>query len=209
MQASTTDVLMAPGPKPLQQACLLVGRFQYHFGRIEQKIDQGVIKLLDFDDKAGLIVTSSVDFAKKLNLLWAVAHGQATNDQGRRFVERTFKAVFAVNTDRQLVIHSSFEPAPSGDVQFKRTVAKDGHLRVDDQVWGEKKFDEQYTKMEKLADDLDKLVDVIKPAPVEGVITWLSALSEPVPLHRPESPGMRKVYQALFSPIPGSKKPAR
>jgi hypothetical protein len=208
MQASTADVLM-PEPKPLQQACLLVGRFQYHFGRIEQKIDQGVIKLLDLDDKAGLIVTSSVDFAKKLTLLWAVAHGQATNDQGRKFVDRTCKDVFAVNIDRQLVIHSSFEPAPTGGVQFKRTVARDGRVRVDDQVWGKKKFDDEYTKMNKLADDLDKLVDVIKPAPVEGVITWLSALSEPVPLHRPESPGMRKVYQALFSPIPGSKKPDR
>jgi hypothetical protein len=95
-------------------------------------------------------------------------------------------------------------------VQFKRTVAKDGRVRVDDQVWGDKKFDDQYTKMKKLDDDLHKLVDVIKPAPVEGVITWLSALSEPVPLHRPESSGMRKAaYQALFSPIPGSKKSDR
>jgi hypothetical protein len=147
MQASTTDVLMGPEPNsasqtantsaqtdPLQLACLLVGRFQYHFARIEQKIDQGVIKLLDLDDKAGPIVTSSVDFAKKLNLLWGVAYKQASNDQGREFVDVTCKAVFAVNTDRQLVIHSSFEPANTGDVQFKRTVAKDGRVRVDDQV---------------------------------------------------------------------------
>ena len=27
----------------LERACRLVGRFQYHFARIEQKIDQGVI----------------------------------------------------------------------------------------------------------------------------------------------------------------------
>jgi len=76
-------------------------------------------------------------------------------------------------------------------------------------VWGEKEFNDQYTEMKRLVADLDKLVDVIKPAPVQGVITWLSALNEPVPLHRPESPGMRKVYQALFSPIPGSKKSDR
>jgi len=210
MQASTADVLMAAQADPQQQACLLVGQFQYHFARIEQKIDQGVIKLLALDDKAGLIVTSSVDFAKKLNLLWAVAYEQAINDKGREFVDRTFKAVFQINTDRQLVIHSSFEPAPNGGVQFKRTVPKGGRVRVEDQVWGDKKFDDQYTKMQGRADDLDKLVDVIKPAPVEGVITWLSALSEPVPLHRPESPGMRKtMYQALFSPIPGSKKAHR
>ena len=144
MQASATDVLMAtPAPnsvsqtantsaQALQQACLLVGRFQYHFGRIERKIDQGVIKLLDLDDKAGPIVTGSVDFTKKVNLLWAVANQQATNDKGRKFVNRTFKDVFKVNTDRQRVIHSSFEPAPTGGVQFNRTVAKDGRVRVDD-----------------------------------------------------------------------------
>jgi hypothetical protein len=39
---------------PLETACSLVGRFQYHFGRVEQKIDQAVIKLLDLDDKAGV-----------------------------------------------------------------------------------------------------------------------------------------------------------
>src|SRR6266487_7032729 len=113
MQTSATNVLMPPEPNsvsqtantsaqadPLQQACLLVGRFQYHFARIEQKIDQGVIKLLDLDDKAGPIVTGSVDFAKKLNLLWAVAYEHATNDTGREFVDRTCKDVFAVNIDR-------------------------------------------------------------------------------------------------------------
>jgi hypothetical protein len=94
-------------------------------------------------------------------------------------------------------------------VQFKRTVASHGRVSVDDRVWGDKEFNNQYTKMQRLADDLDKLIDVIKPAPVEGVITWLSALSEPVPLHRPEPAGMRKAYQALFSPIPGSKKAHR
>jgi hypothetical protein len=153
--------------------CLLVGRFQYHFGRIEQKIDQGVIKLLDLDDKAGPIVTSSVDFAKKANLLWAVAYQQATADEGRRFVKRTFKAVFAVNTDRQLVIHSSFEPAPTGAVQFKRTVAKDGRVRVDDQVWGDREFSNRYTKMNTLADDLGKLIDVTKPVPVADVSLYV------------------------------------
>ena len=36
---------------PLEAACSLVGRFQYHFGRVEQKIDRAVIKLLDLDWK--------------------------------------------------------------------------------------------------------------------------------------------------------------
>jgi hypothetical protein len=100
MQASTTDVLMAQAD-PLEGACRLVGRFQYHFARIEQKIDRGVIKLLALDERAGLIVTSSMDFFKKLNLLWAVAYEQASNDKARKFVDRTFEAVRKVNTERQ------------------------------------------------------------------------------------------------------------
>jgi len=36
---------------PLEAACLLVGRFMYHFGLVEQKIDQAVIKLLSVRPK--------------------------------------------------------------------------------------------------------------------------------------------------------------
>lgn len=157
-----------------------------------------MIKLLDLDDRAGPIVTGSVDFAKKLNLLWAVANQQATNDNGRRFVERTFKAVFAVNIDRQLVIHSSFEPAQTGGVQFKRTVPKKGRVPVGDQVWGDKKFSDQYTKMKKLADDLDRLLDVIKPAPVPDVTLWVSPLSEPVRISTGLGKGVLKPWR--FNP---------
>jgi hypothetical protein len=32
--------------------------------------------------------------------------------------------------------------------------------------------------MTKLADDLDKLIDVIKPAPTVGRIDWLTSLSD-------------------------------
>jgi hypothetical protein len=58
------------------------------------------------------------------------------------------------------------------DVQFRRTVAKNGRVRVDDQVWDDKKFKEQYTKMNKLAGDLDKLIARIKPVPVRN-IKWM------------------------------------
>src|SRR5262249_26977731 len=118
---------------PLERACSLVGRFQYHFARVEQKIDQAVIKLLDLDETAAPIVTGSVDFAKKLNLVRTSANGQAANDQDREFAERACREVFQINDKRQIVVHSSFEPGPTGGVQFRRTVAKDGRVRIDDQ----------------------------------------------------------------------------
>ncbi len=123
---------------PLEKACSLVGRFQYHFGRLEQKIDQAVIKLLDLDERTAQIVTGSVDFAKKLNFVRTSAREQATTEEDKGFADYTCNNVFEINTTRQTVIHSSFEPTSDGSVQFRRTVAKDGRVRIDDPVWGEK-----------------------------------------------------------------------
>ena len=139
---------------PLETACSLVGRFQYHFGRVEQKIDQAVIKLLDLDEKAGPIVTGSVAFASKVNFVRTSAYQQAMNEKDKELAEKTCDDVFAVNNVRQIVIHSSFEPHDGG-VQFRRTVARDGRVRVDDQVWNGEKFSEHYSIMEKLERELE------------------------------------------------------
>ena len=97
---------------PLEAACSLVGRFQYHFGRVEQKIDQAVIKLLNLDEKAAPIVTGSIAFASKLNLVRTSAHQQAVNEKDKQFADDTCNGVFKINNVRQIIIHSSFEPAP-------------------------------------------------------------------------------------------------
>ena len=73
----------------LEEACSLVDRFQYHFGRVEQKIDQAVIKLLDLDEKAGPIVTGSVAFASKVNFVRTSAYEQAGNAKDKQFAEKT------------------------------------------------------------------------------------------------------------------------
>src|SRR5215813_8080830 len=148
---------------PLEEACSLVGRFQYHFGRVEQKIDQAVIKLLDLDDKAGPIVTGSVDFAKKVNFVRTSAYKQGRNDEGKKFADDTCGDVFKINDVRQIVIHSSFEPDPTGGVQFKRTIAKDGRVRADDRVWDDKEFAKHCSEMSALETKLDQLIELIKP----------------------------------------------
>src|SRR5262245_62092914 len=156
---------------PLETACSLVGRFQYHFARVEQKIDQAVIKLLDLDDKAGPIVTGSVDFAKKLNLVRTSAHQQAVNDKDREFAKKTCNDVYAINNVRLIVIHSSFEPCDGG-VQFRRTVARDGRVRVDDPVWNDKKFSKHYSTMKKLERDLDNSLSWSSQHPIGfGLLT--------------------------------------
>jgi hypothetical protein len=169
---------------PLEAACALVGRFQYHFGRVEQKIDQAVIKLLDLDEKAGPIVTGSVDFAKKVNFVRTSAYEQAGNENDKQFAEKTCTDVFDINNVRQIVIHSSFEPAQDGSVQFRRTVARDGRIRVDDQVWDDKKFSKHCSAMVELEKALDKLIGLIKPVkqvPFDWYVPWES-YHRPTPL---------------------------
>ena len=93
----------------------------------------------------------------------------------RKFAEKTCDDVFAVNNVLQIVIHSSFEPHDGG-VQFRRTVARDGRVRVDDQVWNDSKFSEHYSIMEKLERELDKLIELVKPvkAPIDWFMAWES-----------------------------------
>jgi hypothetical protein len=53
---------------PLEHACYLVGRFLYHFSRVEQKIDQAIIKLLAIDEKVAPAVTGGIDFSGRSTL---------------------------------------------------------------------------------------------------------------------------------------------
>lgn len=170
---------------PLEHACALVGRFQYHFAHVEQKIDQAVIKLLDLDEKAATIVTGGSDFAKKLNFVRTYANEQADNEEDKKFGEKTCGQVFAINDVRQLVIRSSFDPAPGGGVQFRRTVAKDGSARIHEETWDDKKFSELCENMSALEMDLEILINrVIRPGQVPPFkFDWSSPPAAPVSLY--------------------------
>jgi len=194
---------------PLEAACLLVGRFMYHFGLVEQKIDQAVIKLLRLDKKCVPIV-GLLDFARKVEDLVRVNAVMQAKRKDKDFVNDVCNRAHTVNGRRRIVAHASFKPARDGGVLFSRAVTAKGSVLPLSQPWSDEDFATLYADMTALEADLDKVIARIKPVPVESVITWLSALSEPVPLRRPERPGMRKTaYQALFSPIPGSKKSDR
>jgi hypothetical protein len=104
---------------------------------------------------------------------------QAGNNNDKQFADATCIDVFKINVDRQVVVHSSFEPATGGGVQFKRTVAKDGRVRVDDQVWDDEKFSKRCSDMSRLEANLDKLIQLIKPTEVPN-FGWYVPLSEPM-----------------------------
>jgi hypothetical protein len=62
------------------------------------------------------------------------------------------------------------------DEQWERIpVAKDGRVRVDDQVWDDKEFSKRYSEMSALETKLDKLIELIKPVkqvPFDWYTPW-------------------------------------
>jgi hypothetical protein len=121
-----------------------------------------------------------------VNFVRTSAYQQAGNESDKQFADDTCDEVFKINNLRQMVIHSSFEPAEDGSVQFRRTVARDGRIRVDNPVWDDKEFSKHYSTMSEVETKLDKLIGVIKPVkqvPFDWYVPWGSyRRSTPTPL---------------------------
>jgi hypothetical protein len=105
----------------------------------------------------------------------AAARKQAGNESDEAFAVETCNGIFSVNVDRTIVAHSSFEPASGGGVEFRRTVTRDGRVRVDDAIWKETDFSERFGTMSELEARLDKLIGLIKPGdlpPLDWFVPW-------------------------------------
>src|SRR4051812_11786465 len=102
-RALTRDPTMSQ-PDRLERACALVGRFMHHHGRIEQKINLAVIKLLDLDERNAPVVVSLVTFANKVTLLEAAACDQTQKDEDEKFASDTCGKIFGdANRDRNVI----------------------------------------------------------------------------------------------------------
>jgi hypothetical protein len=176
---------------PLAHACELVGRFLYHFGRVERKIDEAVIKLLDLSEKLTPVVTA-IDFARKLRLVKLSADTQISDTAEKKKAHDLCSRVYAVNEERTLVAHSDFDAAPGG-VQFGKVTTRDGHVLDVGPLWLDAQFDECYKKMSALEADLDKLINQLKRGePPEEWFTYnipnLPAYLHPASLWVPRPP---------------------
>jgi hypothetical protein len=162
---------------PLEAACLLVGRFMYHFALVEQKFDQAVIKLLSLDEKCAPMV-GLMDFAKKVeDLVRATSVLQATRRKDKDLANDVCDRAHTANRYRRIVAHASFKPAPGGGVLFSRAVTKKGLVRPVSEPWTDTDFDEHYAEMTSLEADLDKLISLIKPVkqiPFDWYVPWQS-----------------------------------
>jgi hypothetical protein len=146
---------------PLTIACELVGRYQYHFARIDRALDAGLVKVLNLNEAAANVLIANIDFYKKTNIIKAVVQLQFVDKDGA--IESLLNRIRGVNSpDRQTVIHSTFEPQGTNAVKFRRLVAKDT-LDVQEPVWTDKEFSQKYSQLENLAVELERLIESLEP----------------------------------------------
>jgi hypothetical protein len=65
---------------PLSIACELVGRYQYHFSRIDDALNEGIAKVFDLNEGASSVLLANMDFMKKVTSyeLCQVCNSQTT-----------------------------------------------------------------------------------------------------------------------------------
>jgi hypothetical protein len=150
---------------PPARACELVGRFLYHFSRLETDLNAAVAKLFKLDEASADIVTANIDFARKLYIVRSAVHEQNASPHEKWLtseIKEAFDGVLAMNTERQIVAHSSFGSHPEGGVVFTRTTARE-KLARSEVVWGEDKFAKFFKRMQELEQELDKVLRHIEP----------------------------------------------
>jgi hypothetical protein len=149
---------------PIARACELVGRFAYHFSRLDEQLNAAIVQLFNLGETTADIITSNIDFARKLNIVKSAVNEQNASPEQewlRNSIKETFSELHAVNTERQVVAHSAFVPHEKDGVQFRRTVAR-GQLNRLDPHWTEEKFEREFQKMKKLELKLESVLRHIK-----------------------------------------------
>ena len=148
---------------PLSIACELVGRFQYHFSKIEAALNQGIARVLDLNDITKDIVCANLDFIKKVAIVKTAITVQFVDTDGS-LSDILDRAAGINNPDRQFVIHSTFEPFGKDGVRFIRITTKEGQLHRQPQDWDFNKFRCLFTRMDSITEDIIKrLVPALTP----------------------------------------------
>ncbi len=108
------------------------------------------------------MVANGVDFMRKANLLLTVALETAPEAE-KESIGKLFRAVADQNNKRIIMAHSMFEPAAANeDVQFRRTVARDGKVNKSDPLWTKQNFEDSYKRLRDIRERLTKLRPMLK-----------------------------------------------
>ncbi|KRQ09148.1 hypothetical protein AOQ71_21190 [Bradyrhizobium manausense] len=131
------------------------------FAQIEGELDIAIGKLFELEKDNSLILTASIDFFKKCNIVKTALNAQDDGSK-EKAIREAFSDVARVNDLRQIVAHSMFEGHAPDGVEFRRNTAK-GALKKEIVAWSEKDCDAHFIKMEQVRRDLHFLVQKIAP----------------------------------------------
>jgi hypothetical protein len=145
----------------LDEACALVGQYQYHFSKIEAALNEGIAKALQLNDGAAAILGAAIDFSRKVRILKAIVKQQFKDEDGT--IDKLLNRIFGINDpERQNVIHATFEPAADG-VRFNRLMINRKGLERANYEWSREEFKGRFANMQNAATKLQQLVRELKP----------------------------------------------
>src|SRR5262249_18265323 len=139
------------------------------FSRVEVQLDAAITKLFKLDPNVAPIVTSNIDFARKVQIVRSAVQYQNENAPNKISAVVEFSEVYEMNTDRQIVAHNSFEPDGAEAVQFKRSIAHKKLQQIDPR-WSKDQFEQRYNKLQELEANLTKMIGEL------DADRWMTAL---------------------------------
>jgi hypothetical protein len=143
--------------KEYSRACLLVGRFMYHFALLESAINDGIGKLLSLGPLEMAIATFNMQFRAKMNVLKAIVKLRGGEADWAKAAINDIEAIVNLSVDRNTVAHTVFGPDKNDTVRFLTVKARD-ELKYPNTVWSIDDFRERWDKARELRDKVDALV---------------------------------------------------
>lgn len=160
------------------KACLLVGRFMYHFALLEGAVNSGIEKLLGLKSLEGSIATSNMQFRAKIHILKSVVDLKG----GRPEWLKDLEAIADLSATRNTIAHTRFGP-DSGGVRFLTIKAK-GKLSFPITVYSDADFLSFCNTSRHLRTKMDAITEGLSPP--KNALLGLLALTSPQALDNPQ-----------------------
>ena len=150
----------------LNFACYQIGLFMQSFALMESSLDAAMASALNLDDLQKQILSTNIDFAKKVRIVNVALTVSYVSDKMTRHYTRHLKKILELNTDRVMVAHTPFgEGQDSCSIQFLRTTAVDD-LSLEPITWSGRDLETKLRTMERIRGKLKDLEHEFKKAEI-------------------------------------------
>ncbi|MGN6849440.1 MAG: hypothetical protein ACTHJK_08220 [Sphingomicrobium sp.] len=146
-----------PAPEDYNAACLLVGRFMYHWALLEGSINDGIGKLLGLGDLEEAIATNNMQFRSKVHILKTLVNLKGGKDWAKAAL-KDIEEISDLSAHRNIVAHTVFGPDNNQKaVRFLAVKAK-GKLTFPNTVWTVPDFNARCKRIAELRKRVDQIV---------------------------------------------------